>query len=136
MTQTLVDNDPATLFPPKCLRPGIWRHFAPKPDYVAFEGEECIWHVMVTSDAGPVIGQLVRWVSSDGQVGYEARIDGLEDSAGTCDAVAFDVDSLACLAFVANSLRHEWEIITDVYPDSHWTYDFMSRWPNEVYPNV
>lgn len=122
--------------PPKCLRPGIWRHWAPRVEDLDLNGEEGVRHVLVTCHAGAVVGHLVRWVWDDGEAGYEAEINGLEDSGGTCDAIAFDVDSIACLAFVASSLRYEWQLITGVYGDGEWTYNFVSRWPAEVYPHV
>jgi hypothetical protein len=58
-------------------------------------GEVDVEHVIVTSGAGPVVGKLIRWVWADGEVGYEARIDGIEDSGGISDVAAFSVDSLA-----------------------------------------
>jgi hypothetical protein len=138
-TTTTLEN----LFPdigPKCLRPGIRRHWAPAVENVEFDGAKCVWHVMVTSDASPVVGELLRWVSDDREVGYEARINGVEDTDGVSDVAAFDVYSLGALAFVANSLRYEWENIlrTDWrgsdLKEAHWTYNFVARWPNERFP--
>ena len=87
---------------------------------------------MVTSDAWPVVGQLMRWVSDDGEIGYEARIDGLEEAAGICEAVAFDVYSVGALACVANNLRYEWENIID----GDWQYKPWSCRPNERFPGT
>jgi hypothetical protein len=122
-------------FPPKCLRPGIWRHYAPDVLDVDLNGEECVWHVIVTSDAGPVVGKLLRWVADDGEVGYEARIDGLEEHSGMCDLAAFSVDMIAAVACVANNLRYEWRCLLGDH-DEPWTYNFVSRWRNEVYPDA
>jgi hypothetical protein len=57
-------------------------------------GEEGVEHVLVTSGAGPVVGKLIRWVWNDGEVGYETRINGLEDHGGVCDVAAFSVDMI------------------------------------------
>ncbi len=53
MTTTLTA---AERFPPKCLRPGIWRHHAPDVEDVDLNGEEGVCHLLVTSGAGPVVG--------------------------------------------------------------------------------
>ena len=117
---------------PKCLRPGIWRHWAPPVDCIEFNGEECVDHVMSTCDAGPVVGQLIRWVTNDGEVTYETRINGLEDSGGVSDAATFDRDSTAALACVANNLRYEWDGILR----GDWSYQWTTHWPNERFPEV
>jgi hypothetical protein len=132
MTTTLTAAEP---FPPKCLRPGIWRHYAPEIDDVDLNGEEGVEHVIVTSGAGPVVGKLIRWVWNGGEVGFEARIDGLEDHGGVSDAAAFSVDMMGALACVANNLRYEWRCLLGEHSDP-WTYDFVSRWRNEVYPDA
>jgi hypothetical protein len=92
-------------------------------------GEEGIEHVISTSDAGPVVGRLIRWVWNDGEVGYEVRINGVEDSGGVCDIAAFSIEMTAAIACVANNLRHESEHNTGVYGPNQWTYNFVSRWP-------
>jgi hypothetical protein len=120
-------------FPPKCLRPGIWRHYASDVEDVDLNGEEGGWHVIVTSDAGPVVGKLVRWVWNDGEVGHEVRINGLEDHGGVSDVAAFSVDMIGAIAQVANNLRYEWRCLLGEH-DEPWTYDFVSRWRNELYP--
>lgn len=136
MTQTQVDNDLETSLPPKHLREGIFRHYAPPPEEVDLGGEEGVWHTIISCFSGDVVGQVIRWVWNDGEVGFECRIDGLEETAGTCDLFATTIDSLADVAYVANSLRYEWEILTGVYPDREWTYWFTPRCRNVVYPNV
>lgn len=75
---------------------------------------------MVTSIYRDTEGELVRWVSADGEVGYEVRINGLDETYGLCDAAAYSISSCAGLAKVANNLRQEWEIITGVYPGMTW----------------
>jgi hypothetical protein len=125
----------ADAFPPKCLRPGIWRHYAPDIEDVDLNGEEGVWHVTVTSGAGPVVGKLIRWVWADGEVGYEARIDGLEDAGGASDAAAFSVDSLSALECVLADLRYEWRCLLGEHITA-WTYNFVSLWPNESYPDA
>jgi hypothetical protein len=91
---------------PMRLRPGIWRHYAPEIEDVDMNGEEGVEHVLVTSGAGPVVGKLIRWVWNDGEVGYETRINGLEDHGGVCDVAAFSVDMIGAIACVANDLRY------------------------------
>ncbi|MCV7056284.1 hypothetical protein [Mycolicibacterium gilvum] len=96
---------------------GIYRHNQPAVECVDVEDGGVAFHTMVTSvgwDPG-IKGELIRWVASDGEVGYEVRINGTEEDAGTCDVAAFSIDSLGALAKVANDLRYEWEIITGVY---------------------
>jgi hypothetical protein len=121
-------------FPPKCLRPGIWRHYAPDIEDVDLNGEEGVEHVIVTSGAGPVVGKLIRWVWN-GEVGYEARIDGVEDAGGVCDVAAFSCDSLSALECVLADLRYEWRCLLGDH-STPWTYNFRSIWPNEVYPDT
>lgn len=65
--------------------------------------------------SGAVVGELIRWVSN-GEVGYEARINGVDNGDGICDLAAHTVTDLAAVAKVANDLRYEWESIT-VYKD-------------------
>src|SRR3981081_914844 len=55
---------------------------------------------VVTNWAPGVQGELIRWVTA-GEVSYEARIDGLEEHGGICDAAAFSIDSLNALTKVA-----------------------------------
>jgi hypothetical protein len=98
-------------------------------------GEDGVEHVMVTSGAGPVVGKLIRWVWNDGEVGFETRINGLEDHGGVCDVAAFSVDMIGALACVANDLRYEWQALLGEH-STPWTYNFVSRWPNEVYPDA
>ena len=45
------------------------------------------------------------------EVGYEARIDGVEDDEGVSDLAAFSVDSLSALESVLADLRYEWRCI-------------------------
>jgi len=42
------------------------------------------------SGAGPVVGELIRWVWNDGEVCYETRINGLEDHGGVAVAGILD----------------------------------------------
>jgi hypothetical protein len=98
-------------------------------------GEECVWHATVTTGCGPVVGKLLRWVADDGEVGYEARIDGLEEHGGMCDLAAFSVDMVGAIACVANDLRYEWRCLLGDHDDA-WTYHFVSRWPNERCPDA
>jgi hypothetical protein len=119
-------------FPPKCQRPGIWRHYAPDIEDVDLVGGELVCHVISSSFSDPggtVGGELPRWVDDQGAVGYEVRIDGLEDSDGTSDIAAFSIEMIGAIARVANNLRYEWDLILD----HDWTYDFLSRWRYEVY---
>jgi hypothetical protein len=139
MTQTHVDNDTGTLFPPKMLRPAIFRHYAPPADSIDLAGDEVVFHTMVSSFSDPdgtIAGELVRWVDDRGEVGYETRINGVEDNGGVSDICAFSIEMIAAIARVANDLRYEWELITGVYADQEWTYNFVSRYPNAWYPNV
>jgi hypothetical protein len=72
---------------------------------------------MVTVWSRDVIGQLIRWVWNDGEMGYEARFDGLDETGGLSNAAAATIGSCAALAWVANEIRYEWEIITGVHED-------------------
>ena len=97
-----------------------------------------VWHIISSAfsdPAGTVGGQLLRWVDNQGDVGFEVRIDGLEDSGGTSDVAAFSAEMLWALAGVANDLRYEWEIVLGLYRDREWTYFFTSRYPNARYPD-
>lgn len=98
-------------------RRNIIRHYVSDPKDVDFGGEEGVFHVMVTAWLGDVVGQLIRWVWSDGEVGYEVRIDGLDDNGGFSDACALTIRKCGGLALVARDLRYEWEIIAGVYKD-------------------
>jgi hypothetical protein len=93
----------------------------PVEDIDASTIDGVVFHTMVTVNAGDVEGQLLRWIGADGEVVYEARIDGVEVHGGVCDVAAYGISSIACLARVANELRYEWEIITGVYGDKQWT---------------
>jgi hypothetical protein len=134
MTLTAVEPHP-----PKMLRPGIFRHYAPPVEDVDLDGDEMVFHTIVSSFSDPdgtVAGELVRWVDDRGEVGYEVRINGTEDSGGVSDIAAFSIDMLAALARVTNDLRYEWELITGVYGPGEWTYDFVSRYPDAWYPDA
>jgi hypothetical protein len=109
-------NVPPDLPPGRmCGRGNIVRHYVPDPEDVDLQGEEGLSQVMVTVWCGGVIGQVIRWVWKDDEDSYEVRIDGLEDHGGICDAAAFSIDALRAIAYVANELRYEWEIITGVH---------------------
>lgn len=130
MTTTLTEP-----FPPHCLRPGIFRHYAPPVESVDLDGEELVWHTISSSfydPDGTIGGRLLRWVDNQGEVGYEVRIDGMEDSSGICDLAAYSIDMINAVAWVANNLRYEWQEIID----QQWYYPFTSRWPNERYPDA
>ncbi len=105
---------------------GIFRHQQPDVDQINFDDwpQGIASHTMVTAVADwvqPVVKcELIRWVDKH-EVTYEARVGGLEDPAGICDAVAYSIDYLAALAKVANDVRYEWEIISGVYPDRTWS---------------
>jgi hypothetical protein len=90
---------------------GIFCHMVAAVEDVNLNGEEGVWQVMVTSVHGDVTGELLRWIWDDGEIGYEVRINGLEDDGGTCDAAAFSFDSMADLSQVANDLRYMWDAI-------------------------
>jgi hypothetical protein len=101
---------------------GIFRHYAPDPEDVDFDGQEVVYHTMVTAIGyDDIEGELIRGVADDVEVLYEVRINGLDEHYGVCDAVAYSIDSLAGLAKVANDLRYEWEIIAGVYPEMKWS---------------
>ncbi|TPG37086.1 hypothetical protein EAH80_04300 [Mycobacterium hodleri] len=53
------------------------------------------WH-------GEVVGQLIRWVWSDGEVGYEARVDGMAENGGFSNACALTIAKCGGIASVAN----------------------------------
>jgi hypothetical protein len=82
---------------------GIFRHHVPAFKDINPEPGEVVFHTMSTSVAewADVRGELIRSVFDDGEVSYEARIDGLEDHYGLCDA-------FSALAKVSNDLRYEW----------------------------
>jgi hypothetical protein len=98
-------------FPPKTLRPGIFRHYAPPPETVDLPTPmDLVWHTISSCFSHPdgtVGGQLLRWIDCEGDVGYEVRIDGSEDSGGISDIAAFSVEMIGAIACVANDLRYE-----------------------------
>jgi hypothetical protein len=107
---------------------GIFCHRAPDVEDIDLK----VWegglahHTMVTAvaDWAPgVQGELIRWVTTD-EVSYEARINGLEEHGGICDAAAFSVDSLCALAKVANDIRYMWDAILD--PDARGAWSVWS----------
>jgi hypothetical protein len=53
-----------------------------------------------------------------------------------CDVAAFSVDMIGAIACVANNLRYQWEHYTGVFGPDEWTYNFVSGWPNERYPDA
>ncbi|CAN3126260.1 hypothetical protein ACNUDN_00080 [Mycobacterium sp. smrl_JER01] len=108
-------------------RRGIFRHYQVLTEIAVYDSKKArnkdkvFFHTMSTAVSGEfnghVVGELIRWVSN-GEVGYEARINGVDDSGGICDIAAHAVEDLAAIAKVANDLRYEWESIT-VFKD--WT---------------
>jgi hypothetical protein len=67
-----------------------------------------------------VRGELIRSVADDGEIEYEARINGTEEHYGVSDVAAYSIDKLAALAKVANDLRYEWEQITGRHEGVTW----------------
>jgi hypothetical protein len=65
----------------------------------------------------------------------EARIDGVEDDRSVSDIAAFSVDYLSALECVIADLRYEWRCLLGEHSTA-WTYWFVSRWRNEVYPDA
>jgi hypothetical protein len=102
---------------------GIFRHHVPAVEDIIPEPGEVVFHTVSTSvaDWAGVPGELIRSVFDDGEIGYEARIDGLEDHYGLCDASATNLDNLAALAKVSNDLRYEWSAITGLHKDVTWS---------------
>jgi hypothetical protein len=89
---------------------------------------ELAHHAMVTAVApwAPgVVGELIRWVTAD-EVSYEARINGLDEHAGICDAAAFSIDSHCALSKVTNDLRYMWDAILD--PDTRGAWRTWCGW--------
>lgn len=109
-------------------RRGIFRHYQPDIDAVQSQSktapDEVIFHTMSTAVSGQfsgtVIGELVRWVSN-GDFGYEVRINGVDNGDGVCDAAAFTLDEIWGLAKVASDLRYEWEQITGLHDGVTWS---------------
>jgi hypothetical protein len=101
---------------------GIFRHYVPDVEDINPERGEVVFHTISTSVANgaDVRGELIRWVS-DGEVGYEVRINGLEEHGGISDAAAYSIASLAGLAKVANDLRYEWEQYTGLHEGVTWS---------------
>jgi hypothetical protein len=93
---------------------GIFRHYVPAVEDIHPEPGEVVFHTMSTSVGGNVRGELVRCVG-EGEVLYEARIDGLEDHCGLSDVAAYSLASLSALAKVANDLRYELAEITGLH---------------------
>jgi hypothetical protein len=101
---------------------GIFRHYVPAVEDINPEPGEAVFHTVSTSvaDWADVRGELVRCVG-EGEVSYEARIDGTEDHCGLSDVAAYSLDNLAALAKVANDLRYEWEQITGRHKSITWS---------------
>ena len=102
---------------------------------VDLDGEEVVWHTTSRSfydPDGAIRGRLLRGSITQGQVGYEVRIDGTEDSGGVCDIAAYSIDMINAIAYVSNNLRYEWQEVID----ERWHYPFRSRWLNHVYPDA
>jgi hypothetical protein len=108
----------------RLLRRGVIRHEAPNPKSVDLRGEPGVFHTLVTVQHGDVHGELVRWVWSDGEIGYEARINGVEDSAGVCDVIVYDEASVNALMHVCMDLGYEWRWLLGYYPElPEWKWD-------------
>jgi hypothetical protein len=73
------------------------------------------------ADWADVRGELIRSVADDGEIGYEVRINGLEEHYGFSDVAAYSIDTLAALAKVANDLRYEWAQITGLHKGVTWS---------------
>lgn len=108
-------------------RRGIYRHYQPDVEKVRRRSEktpgEVVFHTMSTAVSGEfsgkVVGELIRWVS-DGDFGYEVRINGTEEHGGICDIAAYTIDDIWAVAKVANDLRYEWEQITGLHNGVTW----------------
>jgi hypothetical protein len=101
---------------------GIFCHNVPAVEDIDPK-DELAHHTMVTAVAPwapSVQGELIRWVTA-GEVLYEARINGLDEHYGICDAAAFSHESLCALAKVANDLRYMWEAILDPDERGAWS---------------
>lgn len=101
---------------------GIFRHYVPAVEDINPEPGEVVFHIVSTSvaDWAGVRGELVRCVG-EGEVLYEARIDGTEDHCGLSDVAAYSLDNIAALAKVTNDLRYEWEQITGRHKGVIWS---------------
>jgi hypothetical protein len=104
---------------------GIFRHYAPDVDSIDLKEwpDEIAFHTMSTSVAhwdNDVRGQLIRCVG-EGEVSYEARINGNEETYGFSDIAAFSIDKLAAIAKVCNDLRYEWAQITGLHEGVIWS---------------
>jgi hypothetical protein len=109
---------------------GIFCHIVPAVEDIDLKDwdGELAHHTMVTAvaDWAPgVVGELIRWVAAD-EVSYEARINGLEEHDGICDAAAFSNDSLCAIAKVSNDLRYMWDAILD--PDTRGAWSTWCGW--------
>jgi hypothetical protein len=84
---------------------GIFRHHVPAVEDINPEPGEVVFHVVSTSvaDWAGVRGELVRCVG-EGEVLYEARINGTEDHCGLSDIAAYSIDKIAALAKVDAAL--------------------------------
>lgn len=109
-------------------RRGIFRHYQPDIDALRMQSQqtpdEVVFHVMSTAVSGQfsgkVTGELVRWVSN-GDFGYEVRINGVDNGDGVCDVAAYTLDELWGLAKVASDCRYEWEQITGLHDGVTWS---------------
>jgi hypothetical protein len=99
---------------------GIFRHHVPAVEDITPEPGEVVFHTVSTSVGGNVRGELVRCVG-EGEVSYEARIDGTEDHCGLSDVAAYSLANLSALAKVSNDLRYEWEQITGRHKGITWS---------------
>jgi hypothetical protein len=99
---------------------GIFRHYAPHVDDINPEHGEAVFHTMSTSVGGNVRGELIRCVA-EGEVTYEARINGAEEHGGICDIAAYTLDDLWALSKVTNDLRYEWAQITGLHEGVTWS---------------
>jgi len=101
----------------RVVRPGLLVHEVPEPANVELDGDACAFHLVLTAYHGDVTGELWRWVADDGEVGYEVRIEGLDDSAGVADVVTYTPEQLGSLMAVCMDLRVEWCSIRGDWPD-------------------
>jgi len=104
---------------------GIFRHYVPDVDSIDLKEwpDEIASHTMSTSVAhwdNDVRGKLIRCVA-EGEVSYEARINGTEETYGFADISAYSLDKLSALAKVANDLRYEWAEITGLHEGVVWS---------------
>lgn len=92
--------------------PGLTRVQVPDVADINLDGEICRTDILAIARSGAVSGELKRWIWDDGEVVYEANINGLPDSAGTAELVAYEMAQLRDLVTVGLHLMSEWARVT------------------------